>query len=157
MMLEYEEARSILGLEGDFTYIQLTKAFTIKKKGVEDEDELDKIADAYDFIKRNFKKIKLSERESESVPEVNGSEANSDIFPKILTEVYPIIESVAEYPVLLDSENNPLEILMVPHFKRGKLPTISSGKYLPQQKIIFYLDKQMFVGETKLYEVDKLK
>ena len=59
--MNLELALKTMGLTNrDFTYMQLTQTFLKLSKQIEDEEELEELSEAYDFLKRNFKKLKTA-------------------------------------------------------------------------------------------------
>lgn len=141
MIAEYNEYKKILGLEEGFTYIQLTRRFTELKKGA-DEEQLDRLADAYDFMRKNFKKLK-NINTSNTMTEGSGDGGGGDFFPKIHPDIRKPTNVAVEYPIFKDKEGNILDILMVPDFKLGMLPTIPKGEFKRGQKVIFFQDGEL--------------
>lgn len=140
MRSEYLKHKKVLGIEDGFTYIQLTKRFTELKKNANDE-QLEEIADAYDFMRRNYKKLKDLKVE-------DSSEIENSIFPVIKQEVIERPRMAVEYPVFRKEDGSILDIIMVPDTKHGALPTIPKGDFKAGQKITFFHNNKLFMANT---------
>ena len=144
--MDYSKAMKLLGMEEgtDFSYIQLTKSFAMIKRGIEDEEILEDIAEAYDYLKSNFKRLKSS----------NSSHVNVDesIFPKPLKNLSGNEVIIPTFQVMMAEGRGALPISMI-HHGSLKIPVIVVGDFIPYQQVAFYHEGILYKGPTEIVYV----
>lgn len=142
--MTYEKALEILGLEdGEFTYIQLTKVFSTLKRTIP-EHKAEELADAYDFLRKNFKKIKSTQNAiDESIFPTIKQEQQIYEFP---VQVYPIIKQPS-------GEYQPVNLLGTPH---GKVPSLVVGDFKSGEKVATYLDGKLYIASAYIIDAEKV-
>lgn len=142
--MTYDKALSIMGLQdGEFTYIQLTQIFSTMRKNIP-EDKAEELADAYDYIRKNFKKYKTKT-----------SNVDEALFPAIknIPQEYEVLVNV--YPVIRqeNGEYQPINIISTPD---GKVPSLVVGDFKQGERVYTYLNDKLYSATAYVVDASKV-